>query len=140
MFLAKHPDDRHKSDEYARWWPDWYKYTKNRNTGVITYGQRVLIQPRTTPSSRTHIQWAELIELNSDCIMLGPFNFQQPSDVNRARNTIQESHWKELHKICNNINLLPPTLGSHTSHRINPRNLTKKLRKRKRDQQQNKKK
>ena len=136
MFLAKHPDDRHKSDEYARWWPDWYKYTKNRNTGVITYGQRVLVQPRTIPSSRTHIQWAELIELNTDSILFGPFNFQSPSDINRARNTIQESHWKELHKICNNINLLPPTLGSHTSHRINPRNLTKNLRKRKRNQQE----
>jgi hypothetical protein len=135
VFLAKHPDDRYKSDEYARWWPDWYKYTKDPNTGVITYGQRVLVPPTTTPSSKTHIQWADLVELTTAHVLLGPFNFQPPINVNRARNTIQEHLWQDLRTICNNINLLPPTLGSHTSHRINPRNLIQKSRKRKRKQQ-----
>ncbi len=126
IFCAKHPDDKYKSDEYARWWPDWYKYTKNATTGDIIYGQRVLIRPTVTPSSATHIQWADLIELNSDTIILGPFNFQSVTNVNRARNTVEKSLWIRLRDICNDLNLLPPTLGAHTSHRINTRNLTRK--------------
>ena len=104
----------------------------NKNTGTITYGQRVLIRTTVTPSSQTHIQWAELIELSSDIILVGPFNFQLITNTNRARNTIEEKLWTELHAICNNNNLLPPTLGIHTSHRLNPRNLQKPSTKRKR--------
>jgi len=27
VFLARHPTDKDKSDEFARWWPDWYRYS-----------------------------------------------------------------------------------------------------------------
>lgn len=125
VFLAKHPDDKFKSDEYARWWPDWYKYTKDPETKEIIYGQRVLIRPTVTPSSKTHIQWADLIELNEETILLGPFNFQPLTNSNRARCTIQHDRWIQLRDKCNDFNLLPPTLGIHTSHKINTRNLFK---------------
>jgi len=26
IFLAKHPKDNQESDEFSRWWPDWYEY------------------------------------------------------------------------------------------------------------------
>ncbi len=104
----------------------WYKYTKDPKTGNIIYGQRVLIRPTVTPPSSTHIQWADLIELNSDTILLGPFNFQSITNTNRARNTVEQSLWNRLRGICNDQNLLPPTLGAHTSHRLNTRNLTRK--------------
>ena len=56
------PDDKFKSDKYARWWPEWYRYAKDPTTNKIIYGQQV--RPAVTPSSETHIQWADLIKLN----------------------------------------------------------------------------
>ena len=132
VFLAKHPDDKNKSDQFARWWPDWYRYTKDDTTGIITYGQRVLVRPTVTPSSKTHIQWADLIALNEENVLVGPFDFQAITNINRARNTIEESLWTTLHQICLDNNLLPPTLGVHNSHRLNPRNLKRNTSRKKR--------
>jgi len=38
VFLARHPSDKSKSDEFARWWPDWYRYSRCEKTQQIIYG------------------------------------------------------------------------------------------------------
>ena len=132
MFLARHPQDKNKSDEFSRWWPDWYKYTTDPSTKEIVDGQRGLINPRTIPSSATHIQWAESIQLTSDNILLGPFDFQTITPSNRARNIIPSEMWTQLKNICEDNNLLPPTLGSKSTHNIGKTSKTKNRKKRKR--------
>jgi hypothetical protein len=133
VFLMKHPQDANKSDEYARWWPDWYRYTTDKATGQIIYGQRVLIRPNVTPSKRTHVQWAELVDLSdsTNTILVEPFDFN--STETSTRNTIAESKWKQLKKLCEEHSLIPPTLGSNQSVKINARNLIRKTRKRKKE-------
>ena len=90
IFLMKHPQDKHKSDEFARWWPDWYRYTIDDNTKQVIFGQRVLIRPNMTPSSTTHVQWAELVDLtySTKTILEGPFNFQHRDISHATKNTI----------------------------------------------------
>ena len=51
MFLAKHPEDRKKSDEFSRWWPEWYRYTLCKDTDDVIYGNRILIRPSSNPDS-----------------------------------------------------------------------------------------
>ena len=133
IFLMKHPQDKHKSDEFARWWPDWYRYTIDDKTKQVIFGQRVLIRPNMTPSSTTHVQWAELVDLtySTNTILEGPFNFQHRDISNATKNTIHTSKWNTLKSQCENQGLLPPTLGSSSSNAINTRYLKKKSRKRK---------
>lgn len=123
VFLARHPDDRGKSDQYSRWWPDWYKYSHDSTTRQIIYGQRVLFKPSQIPDSRKFIQWAELITLDTTNILVEPFNFATLDNENRARNTIPRDCWMQLTEACKKRGLIPPTLGAQISHRINTRNL-----------------
>ena len=129
----KHPQDKHKSDDFARWWPDWYRYTIDDNTKQVIFGQRVLIRPNMTPSSTTNVQWAELVDLtySTNTILEGPFNFQHRDISNATKNTIHTSKWNILKSQCENQGLLLPTLGSSSSNAINTRYLKKKSRKRK---------
>ena len=98
VFLMKHPQDENKSDEYARWWPDWYRYTTDKTTGQIIYGQRVLIRPNVTPSEKTHVQRAELVDLSdsTNTILVGPFDFNSTKTSTYTRNTIDRSKWEQL--------------------------------------------
>ena len=61
IFLAKHPSDCNKSDEFSRWWPDWYRYSTCTKTNTIIFGDRFLIRPNSNPPSDKYIQWATLI-------------------------------------------------------------------------------
>lgn len=58
VFLARHPADKSKSDEFARWWPDWYRYSRCETTQQIMYGDRVLFRPSVIPNRKKFIQWA----------------------------------------------------------------------------------
>lgn len=133
VFLMKHPHDNNKSDEYSRWWPDWYKYTTNKNTGELIYGQRVLIRPNVIPSSKTHVQWAELVDLskNPETILVGPFNFAMTQNATTTKNTIDNSEWTKLQLICESRGLITPTVGNNRSIQVNTRNLRRKTTKRK---------
>ena len=44
-FLAKHPSDAGKSDDFSRWWKDWYNYTTVPTTKNIIFGDRILFRP-----------------------------------------------------------------------------------------------
>jgi len=56
IFLAKHLSDTKKSDEFSRWWPDWYEYTTCPNSDTIIYGDRILFRPGVTLDSRKYVQ------------------------------------------------------------------------------------
>ena len=112
-FLAKHRSDGNKSDEFSRWWNDWYTYHRCKETDVIIYDKRVAIPPNQTPDSSKYIEWADLVELTApNTILHGPFSFQPLSDSNRTRSTVAKSNWIQLRSKCLENNILPPTLGS----------------------------
>jgi len=120
VFLACHPDDKNKSDEFARWWPDWYQYSRCKTTQEIIYGDRVLFRPTVTPSSDKYIQWATEVSLSVHSTFLqGPFNFEAINALNRTRNKVEKDYWANLRLVCNELAILPPTLGS--SHIKNPK-------------------
>ena len=131
VFLARHPDDKNKSDEFARWWPDWYRYSRCKTTQDIIYGDRVLFRPTVTPSSEKYIQWATEVNLSVHSTFLqGPFNFEAINALNRTRNKVERDYWANLRLVCNELAILPPTLGS--SHIKAPKiAITAKKRKRK---------
>ena len=113
VFLAKHPTDIDKSDEYSRWWPDWYNYDRGPTTDAIIYGQRVLIKPNTIPCSSKFIQWSTLLPLrgHDSIALVGPFAFEQISTYNRVRQRVHNSNWELLIEACTLFRISPPTLG-----------------------------
>ena len=132
-FLAKHPDDRSKSDEFSRWWPEWYRYSQCLTTNTIIYGDRILIRPHTTPDSRNFIQWATDIQLMGEGhdAIVGPFNFENISAANRVRQKISHAMWTSLSVACDNAGMLPPTFGSNYTQQIRTSSKSAKPRKRK---------
>jgi hypothetical protein len=132
VFLAKHPTDISKSDEYSRWWPDWYKYDRCPSTDDIIYGQRVLIKPNTIPCSSIFIQWSTLLPLRGpDSIALvGPFTFEHVSAYNRVRQRVHNSNWELLIEACTLFRISHPTLGHGippSRHGIPHKKVRKKL-------------
>ena len=84
IFQAKHTSDGKKGDECSRWWPEWWRYHHESETGVLVYDYRVEVRPDRIMSSRTHVQWATLLALhgNDNCALLGPFNFELYDGMN----------------------------------------------------------
>ena len=110
-FLAKHPKDTKKSDDRARWWPDWYKYHVCTDTNTMIFGKRTLIRPSTTPDPSKFILWSTPLNLTSPTTFLHrPFNFQPLTSTNRTHNLIHHNDWKVLHTTCLQHSLLLPTL------------------------------
>lgn len=125
VFLAKHSGDRLKSDEYSRWWPEWWSYSKD-DREIITYEKRYEFPPTTTPHYSKFIQWADIIDLSSNNMLIGPLNFQPISPSNNTRSTISTSHWQQCHDICIDRNMLPPTLGSQSASKPSKHHQNKK--------------
>ena len=118
-FLAKHPSDKHLSDELSCWWPDWYRYKTDTTTGQIVYGNRILIRPNTNPDPTKFVPWATDLELTTSATarnLIGPFNFEPISQSNRTKQTVPSSLWRQLKDICISHHILPPTLGSTSSN------------------------
>jgi hypothetical protein len=127
VFLARHPTDKDKSDEFARWWPDWYRYSRCKRTNDIIYGDRVLFRPSVIPSSSKYIQWAEEFDLTQPTErLIGPFNFESINATNRTRNKVTKEKWLELFDICNELAILPPTSGSSNKHILPPEKTRKR--------------
>ena len=115
LFLAKHPADMDKSDEYSRWWPDWYKYSRDSVTDDIIFGDRMLFRPSINPDPDKYIQWADSIEFDKpNTILAGPFNFEAMSSSNRTWSKVAGEVWRNLCNTCALEGILPPTTGSST--------------------------
>ena len=54
LFLAKHPNDASKSDEFNRFWPEWHKYIRCPTTNEIVYGDQILIIPSHYPKKYSY--------------------------------------------------------------------------------------
>ena len=131
-FLAKHANDNKLSDELSRWWPDWYRYSRDSITNALIYGDRVLFRPSILPDSSKYISWSDEINLgDNDVILSGPFDFEKISSVNRTRSKVAGVEWRRLYDICSSEGLLPPTTGSKTFNKTAPIKSGKKTRKRK---------
>lgn len=120
VFLARHPQDNAKSDEFSRWWPEWYKYTRCQQSNEIVYGDRVLIRPSTNPDSSKFLQWTALLPLHGPkaVTLIGPFHFEKVDTSNRVRHKVHHDEWRKLLSACKSNNILPPTLGTNYNHKI----------------------
>ncbi len=115
LFLARHPGDHRKSDDRCRWWPDWYQYRKDRNSGEIIFGQRMLFRPGQTPDSTKFIAWADVVDVTkAGVVMVGPFDFQRLSGVHRTPRMVRDEEWQQLYEVCMKRGLSPPTLQGGT--------------------------
>jgi len=54
-FLAKHPFDAGKCENYDQWWPDWYMYACDSVSGDIFFDKRILFHPNINPGSKKSI-------------------------------------------------------------------------------------
>ena len=128
VFHFKHPSDTKLSDACSRWWPEWYKYSRDPVSNNIIYGERILVQPSVTPSDKKFIQWAALLPLYGpeSTVLVGPFLFAPIDESNRIRQKIASCEWIVLAQICNNIGILPPSIEPIPA----PRAASKKKRKR----------
>jgi len=125
VFLTRHPTDKDKNDEFAQWWPDWYRYKTCKQSQEIIYGDCVLFQPSVIPNSTKYIQWAEEIDLTQTAVrLLGPFNFESISSTNRTRNKVHRDYWSTLSDICNEITLQDPQTSMHHANGKFQRNKT----------------
>ena len=119
-FLARHSADKQKSDELSQWWPEWHTYNRCPISNDIIYGSRYEFRPSSTPPSTKYIQWSTLLPIlgESSTVLIGPFTFAPLDSTHRVRHTIHYEHWKDLVTACNFNGILPPTTGSHVSHKI----------------------
>ena len=120
VFLARHSADKKKSDEFSRWWPEWHSYNRCPISNDIIYGCRYEFRPSSTPPSAKYTQWSTLLPIlgESSTVLIGPFTFAPLDSTHRVRHTIHYEHWKDLVTACNFNGILPPTTGSHVSHKI----------------------
>jgi len=90
MFLVKHLGDKKKSDEFSTWWPEWYRYTRYKDTSDVVYGNRILIRPSTNLDSTKFVQWAMELPLigHTQHNMAGPFDFEEINASNRMRQKV----------------------------------------------------
>ena len=112
VFHYKHPSDQQRSDACSRWWPEWYRYSRDPVSQNIIYGQRILVRPSVTPSAEKFIQWASLLPLYGpkSSVLVGPFLFEPISASNRIRQKIALQDWAALALVCNNVGIHPPCL------------------------------
>ena len=127
VFHYKHPSDHKLSDACSRWWPEWYRYSRDAISQHIVYGQRILIRLSVTPNADKFIQWATLLPLYGpqSSVLVGPFDFEPITASNRIRHKISFCEWSALAQVCNNVGILPPCIVP-----IKPEHHSKKKRKR----------
>ena len=115
-FLAKHPQDQFKSDEFSRWWPDWYEYSTCPDTDQIIYGDRILFSPYRIPDKDKYVLWATNVDLTpgGPHYLLGPFNFEAINHTNRMRCKVVRRDWIQCRDHCQTNNITPPTIGTIT--------------------------
>ena len=125
VFYAKHDRNKKKSDEYSRWWPEWWTYTIDPSSSINIYQQRIQFPPTLKPDYKNYIQWDDMINISDTASITGPFNFEPISSTNNTKSKVSRNAWKIGHKIYTHRNMLPPTLGSQTSHQPSIQKLSK---------------
>ena len=112
VFHYKHPSDHKLSDACSRWWPEWYRYSRDKVSHDIIYGNRILIRPSVTPNVDKFIQWATLLPLYGpqSSVLVVPFDFAPVTASNRIRYKISLCEWPALAQVCNNVGILSPCL------------------------------
>ena len=121
VFLARHPNDRNKSDEYSRFWLKWYRYSRCRKTNNVINGDYILIRSSHNPDMNRYVQWSNNMPLPKSSVhsqsILGPFNFERIDAYNRIRQKVGIDHWQTLYDACMSLCITPPTFGSNASHK-----------------------
>jgi hypothetical protein len=115
-FFQRHPDDSDEPDPTARWWPEWHKYTTDPD-GIIDYGDRIIFSPSANPDPTRYIGWADTVSLlNPDVYILGPFDFNEPTDnppdrTPSYRQYVPPLFWHRLHALCLERGIATPMLA-----------------------------
>ena len=121
VFLAKHPNDASKSDEFSRFWPEWHKYTRCPTTNEIVYGDQILIRPSHYPNKERFIQLYYNLPLLGSSLdshsIIGPFDFEKIDAYNRTRQKVHTENWKVLYEECIKLGIAPPPFGSNSSQK-----------------------
>lgn len=122
VFLVKNLNNANKSNYASRWWPDWYRYTRDTSSGDIVFGTYTLFHPNVHLDALQYIQWADTAHLVSgETAMLGPFDFVPISPGNQIRNRVPLDRWVALLHVCSARRILPPTMGNALSFHPSPR-------------------
>jgi hypothetical protein len=117
-FFCRHPDDKSKSDAYARWWREWHRYSTDPIDGTVLFGDQVLFRPGHTPPPDKYIAWADFVPLLDPTVALvGPFDlvpFAPDTTTNRpsARQWVPLPIWHTLCSLCASKGILPPSISS----------------------------
>ena len=121
VFLAKHPNDANKSDEFSSFWPEWNKYTRCPTTNEIVYSDQILIRPSHYPNKERFIQLYYNLPLLGSSLdphsIIGPFDFDKIEAYNRTRQNVHTDDWKILYAKCIKLGITPPTFGSNSSQK-----------------------
>ena len=56
VFHYKYSSDDKRSDACSRWWPEWYRYSRDPVSHDIMYGQRILLRSSVTHNADEFIQ------------------------------------------------------------------------------------
>jgi hypothetical protein len=110
-FFRRHPDDTCQSDQQARWWPQWHRYTTVN--GTIEYGDCILFRPPHLPDPTRFIAWSDTIKLTDPAVFLvGPFDFTSPA--RGLRHHVASPIWDTLALRCQTTGVTPPSLSTDT--------------------------
>ena len=120
VFLARHSADKHKSDEFSRWWPEWHSCKRCSVSSDIIYGDRFEFRTSSTPPNNKYIQWSTLLPITGkkSMALVGPFTFVPIDTSNRVHQIVAYDYWQSLIVECNYHGLLPPTVGINNNHKI----------------------
>ena len=114
--FRRHPNDSHKKDNMARYWPNWYaiKWVDEKKE-YFDYCRPVLVQPRRTPCLKKHCRFSNTVELlNEDVFLTGPFNFMPKPKGTPGGQMIDDEQRASLVSRCQAKGLVPPNLSFET--------------------------
>ena len=110
-FYQRHPKDNGKSNNRARWWPEWREIEWNNDKTSFEYGQRIIKSPRYCGDQNRNAVWGTHINFHDNATLLhGPFDFLPRTDDRAGSCFIDDKHWMRLVDICRARNLNPPKL------------------------------
>ena len=131
MFLARHPDDQGKSNDFSIWQLEWYTYTNIKAQQEIVYNQFIFIRPNAYTDSKNYIQWDTKLQLTlipennkqESYYLVRPFNFESIDNITKHNQKIHIYQWRSLQKKRNTLGIIPPTFGINYSSK--PKNSNK---------------